>query len=675
MELDNGDLLKRLRKEEANRKDQPIEVALASKMKKGGEATLSGAGPKKGQKKGTPFPLPIGNEIICRSGDRYKIEASITEYIMVVRSKATQRLYGTKIEWLQDEKGSKQLIREIHVLSDATKHEPRFARHFPRLLNKGRVAKCFNFLVMTLGDMNLNELRNITLKNYDFSRRDAGRLSMQTFQAVHDLHTLGYLHRNLSPTKFVLAIDNPQIVYIIDFSRSHHFEQHYDNKPRGSPRRLPKLKERTYLSRNYHRNKDIQRKDDLESWIYLCFNLFGRQLLPWNEQFSDVNMMVNKERLFCGGYDQCYKYVPRQFLTIMNNLDKHEDKQRPDYTFIGMTLVAMKESLKFHLTGPFDFQKKPHKKLPQAPTVEEKEKHEKEKQAALAVVDSKKEVPAPPPVQQSSKTPKKRKGFKDNTKSDTDSKSGKSDKKVTDKTPHTTSPAPRPKHQSDKEKESIRKKKEDEKERARKEKEETAAKLLAARKEEAIERERKETEDLANKLAKIEEQKAQAEIERERKEKEQLVAKLNAQKAEQKDAELERIRCEKKELETQLLAAKDEGKTQEQREQVCKEKEQMLAKMTELEIEQSHAKIERERQEKEQLAQKIANARAEKAKAALEREIREKEEMAAKLAEIEAQTKREEAEAAAKTNKPQTPKDDTQNSAGLQKSAYFSVYP
>ncbi|KAI6171786.1 Protein kinase domain-containing protein [Aphelenchoides besseyi] len=154
---------------------------------------------------------------------------------------------------------------------------------------------------MTLGDMNFDDLRMTVLKNHDFTRSDAGRLSMQTFQAIHDLHTLGYLHRNLSPTKFMLGIDNPQIFYIIDFSRSHHFERHYDNKPRGSPRRLPKLRERTYLPRNYHRNKEIQRKDDLESWIYLCFNLFGRQLLPWNEQFSDVNMMVNKERLFCGG--------------------------------------------------------------------------------------------------------------------------------------------------------------------------------------------------------------------------------------------------------------------------------------------------------------------------------------------------------------------------------------
>ncbi|KAI6221771.1 hypothetical protein M3Y95_00997200 [Aphelenchoides besseyi] len=107
---DNAELLKRLRKEEANRKDLKLEVALASKMKKGGEGTLNGAGPKKGQKKGTPFPLPLGTDIICRSGDRYKIEASITQEIMVVRSKATQRLYGMKIEWLQDEKGPKQLI-------------------------------------------------------------------------------------------------------------------------------------------------------------------------------------------------------------------------------------------------------------------------------------------------------------------------------------------------------------------------------------------------------------------------------------------------------------------------------------------------------------------------------------------------------------------------------------
>lgn len=75
------------------------------------------------------------------------------------------------------------------------------------------------------------------------------------------------------------------------------------------------MKNRSFLSRNYHKHKDMQRKDDLESWvrsrpsyslmsvvqIYLTLNVFGRGLVPWNEQFADPQMLVCKERLFCDG--------------------------------------------------------------------------------------------------------------------------------------------------------------------------------------------------------------------------------------------------------------------------------------------------------------------------------------------------------------------------------------
>lgn len=83
--------------------------------------------------------------------------------------------------------------------------------------------------------------------------------------------------------------------------------------------------------------------------IYLSINLFGRRLLPWNEKFSDTNMLVNKDRLFLDGceflvlppftpasVDEIYKFVPRQYLTIMHCLEKQQDeKARPDYTYIG----------------------------------------------------------------------------------------------------------------------------------------------------------------------------------------------------------------------------------------------------------------------------------------------------------------------------------------------------
>ncbi|KAI6179898.1 hypothetical protein M3Y98_00660800 [Aphelenchoides besseyi] len=204
-------------------------------------------------------------------------------------------------------------------------------------------------------------------------RPNAAHLAMQTFQAVHDLHALGFIHRDISPTKFIFGLDNPQIVYMIGFSLSYHFEQHYETKPSVSPRRLPKLSNRSFRSHSYHRNKEINRKDDLESWVYLSFNLFGRRLLPWDEQSTDLNMFVNKERLFCDGcefsvmlrnncvvVEECYKFVPRQFLLIIHNLDKVGDTDRPNYTYIGMLLITMKEQIKFHFRGPFDWQKAGH---------------------------------------------------------------------------------------------------------------------------------------------------------------------------------------------------------------------------------------------------------------------------------------------------------------------------
>jgi serine/threonine protein kinase len=98
---------------------------------------------------------------------------------------------------------------------DAVKHQKRFNRHFNRLVTKGRIPQTLNYMISTLCDYNLDELRTIVLEGCDFSKPNAARLCMQAFQAVHDLHSLGYIHRDLSPKKFVLGLENPHLIYLI----------------------------------------------------------------------------------------------------------------------------------------------------------------------------------------------------------------------------------------------------------------------------------------------------------------------------------------------------------------------------------------------------------------------------------------------------------------------------
>lgn len=45
-----------------------------------------------------------------------------------------------------------------------------------------------------------------------------------------------------------------------------------------------------FRSRGYHKGRDLYRKDDLESWLYLCVNLFARRLLPWHNSFNNTQM-------------------------------------------------------------------------------------------------------------------------------------------------------------------------------------------------------------------------------------------------------------------------------------------------------------------------------------------------------------------------------------------------
>ncbi|KAI6195977.1 hypothetical protein M3Y94_01054000 [Aphelenchoides besseyi] len=380
MDNENADLLRRLRKEQQDRHQskKPDRDVVESRKKRTKEEKVAEVGqqpddqplhrstasrskkrPSKHKETGSGMKhLPPDFVIKTKGGTRYKVETRIAEHVYVARSKKTDKLYALKAEMLRQELNNKQLKRDVFVLLDASKHQTRFTKHFPHLHNKGKMPGICNYIIMTLCDYNLNDLRAQLLEGCDFSRPNAARLCMQTFQAVHDLHSVGFIHRDISPSKFVLGLDNPHLVYMIGFSMAHHFEQHYDTKLTNSPRRLPsKMTNRTFLPRAYHRSKDINRKDDLESWVYVCFNLFGRKILPWNEQFADLNMFVNKERLFCDGFEECYKYVPRQFQTIMHNLDKLGENERPDYTFIGMMLVTMKENIKFHFYGPFDWQK------------------------------------------------------------------------------------------------------------------------------------------------------------------------------------------------------------------------------------------------------------------------------------------------------------------------------
>ncbi|KAI6193747.1 hypothetical protein M3Y96_01051600 [Aphelenchoides besseyi] len=646
----NTNVIQSLFQEEYRRTNHVIEIPLASKIKGGGEAVLQfPVGLKQVPKTGTAFALPAGTKICCVSNDRYKIEAPLNDRVYVVRSHRTHRLYAMKIEWLSRERSSKKLLvcfssedecygfqREVFLMSDLENLPDRYKRHLPRLINKGRVTKHFNFIIYTLCNYNLHDIRMNILKGCDFSKADAARLSIQTFQAIHDLHHAGYLHRTISPTKFCIGINKNHYVYLIGFSRSYHFEQRYSAKSATSPRVLSKLAKRTFLPRNYHRGREYQRKDDLESWVYLCFNIFGRRLLPWNDSFNDASMLVHKERLFANGFEECYKYIPRQFNAVMNNLDKELPTSRPDYVFIAMTLMTMRESIKFHLRGDFDFQRKNGEKNISF--------GEKEEEAMLFIPDAKDEVEIRAPI---GMITKKRGGFKDDEADDTEDQADDRLPVVSPMIQKPVAPAANPIRYSGQ----MAIKKPNNRYETRPISSTPPPNYNLMFNGNKILQGPSSSISPANPNLSKPVDPLQAEKNQLQRQKMELQMKLAAAKMGQSKDELEMMRRERDDLVAKLAALEAGKEDQGRLEQERKEKEELEQKLKAIEAEQEQARLEQERKEKEKLAAKLEDLKNNNTKEALEKERREKAELKAKIAELEAQKKRD-AEAAKASSTP-----------------------
>ncbi|KAI6209021.1 Protein kinase domain-containing protein [Aphelenchoides besseyi] len=614
----------------------------AANMKGGGEAYLMfEVTPKSLPKKGTRFPLPNGTKIRCFSHDRYKIEAQLHKNVFVVRSHRTARLYAMKIEWLSD--------REVFCLTDLLPQSERNKRFLPRLLNKGRVTNHFNFIVYTLCSYNLNDTRVIIMNNNDFTKSDAARLSVQTFQAVHDLHRIGYYHRNISPSKFCIGLNKNNYVYMIDFSHSFRFHK----VSKTSPPVVFKLSKRKFQARTKHRGQLYQRKDDLESWLYVCFDLFGRHLLPWHEAFTDMNLLAYKERFFANGSDvNVYQHVPRQFTAIMHQIEKEHPDDRPDYVFIATTLMSIKETIDFRFSTYYDFQKKDGK------IVELNNEEE-----TLIIPDAKDVIFAP-----STKTSKNKKNFAGNEQEDafqkTDVTAPSASKasvqiaeppkpvlttpiRFTGKVEAKNSPFQYPKQPP---------------------KPDAAYVNLVINGNKVIEQgpppavntppispspfsptspsnptsPSPNASPVADPIANVDP--FQVEKDRVSREKKELEAKLNAAKMGQSKDELEKMRREKEELAAKLAALQDGKNDQERLERERREKQELENKLKNMEEEM---RLERERKEKEKLAAKFEEIKKNQIKEELEKERREKAELEAKIAQIEAQKKLDaEAEAA-----------------------------
>ncbi|TKR64339.1 hypothetical protein L596_024894 [Steinernema carpocapsae] len=261
--------------------------------------------------------------------------------------------YALKVEGMKEQI---QLLKmEVLVLSELKADS---SRHFLKLMDKGQFEN-FNYIVIQLVGKSLADLR-VERPQKKFTMGTALSVGIQCLEALEDLHNIGYLHRDVKPGNYTMGRkqDNElRKVYVLDFGMARKF-CHSDGtikKPRTAAGFRGTVK---YAPLSCHMLRELCRKDDVETWLYMVVEL-TKGSLPWRNipEQNDVGLFkkdCRKDR----GLRMLFGGCPREYVDILRVIDGHKFFDTPDYSKIyGLmrNAIVSTHSEEF----PYDWEREP----------------------------------------------------------------------------------------------------------------------------------------------------------------------------------------------------------------------------------------------------------------------------------------------------------------------------
>ncbi|CAG9536786.1 unnamed protein product [Cercopithifilaria johnstoni] len=260
--------------------------------------------------------------------------------------------YALKVESVHEKVGF--LKMELTVLNKL-KEQDRL-RHFCTIEDKGR-HKDFFYIVMTMVGKSLQDLR-LNAENKKFSLGTAISVGIKCLEALEDLHNVGYLHRDVKPGNF--AIGRPEVnelrnVYVLDFGMARLYI-HEDGTMRN-PRAVTGFRGTIkYAPLSAHILRELCRKDDVESWLYMVVELTNGKL-PW-KNMTEINAIgvLKKQCRKDKGLKRLFGGCPRKYIEILEICDKTKFFDAPDYEKIySLMRIAIQETKSQEY--PYDWEK------------------------------------------------------------------------------------------------------------------------------------------------------------------------------------------------------------------------------------------------------------------------------------------------------------------------------
>ncbi len=165
---------------------------------------------------------------------------------------------------------------------------------------------------------------------------------MQMLDAIEEVHNLGFIHRDVKASNFVLDLPQEK-VYLVDFGLAKvHLKKGKVNPARKKADFRGTV---SFASLNAHNQIHLARRDDLWSWYFVLLDFYNEQL-KWRENKSLTMNQVRdiKQRCLDDVENQLWSKessdIP-EIRDIYHSINDLAYKDKPDYSYIRGKLMEI----------------------------------------------------------------------------------------------------------------------------------------------------------------------------------------------------------------------------------------------------------------------------------------------------------------------------------------------
>ena len=206
----------------------------------------------------------------------------------------------------------------------------------PKLISNGRSGNN-NVLIFELLGKSLMQILRETQKC--FTLNDICMMGIQMMDRMEFIHSKYFIHRDIKPDNFVIGLEDPSIIYLIDFGLSKKYRSSTTKKHVQFAVTKKLTGTLNFVSVNATRGLVQSRRDDLESIGYvLLFSLKGK--LPWENINKLKNLSISKNVSLVYKIkkkiepEKLCKNLPQELADYFRYCKNLKFEQNPDYEYL-----------------------------------------------------------------------------------------------------------------------------------------------------------------------------------------------------------------------------------------------------------------------------------------------------------------------------------------------------